>query len=151
MGAQQQMIHAAVLHGIGETPRYEPFPAPAAGDGEAVVTVTGAALKPSDRLMADGVHYAPATFPRSWAWTAWAGCRTAPGWRSSSPSRPTAGWFGSGIGGAAALGDGAAAYDSLLQQVAAGDISLDVDPVPLATVEQAWPRAGSDRRIVFVP
>jgi NADPH:quinone reductase-like Zn-dependent oxidoreductase len=35
-----------------------------AGDGEAVVTVTAAALKPSDRLMADGVHYAPATFPQ---------------------------------------------------------------------------------------
>jgi hypothetical protein len=27
----QQTIHAAVLHGIGQTPRYEPFPAPAAG------------------------------------------------------------------------------------------------------------------------
>ena len=27
----QQMIHAAVLHGIGQTPRYEPFPAPVAG------------------------------------------------------------------------------------------------------------------------
>jgi hypothetical protein len=38
------MIHAAVLHGIGRTPRYEPFPAPVAGDGEAVVTVTAAAL-----------------------------------------------------------------------------------------------------------
>jgi hypothetical protein len=24
----QQMIHAAVLHGLGQTPRYEPFPAP---------------------------------------------------------------------------------------------------------------------------
>ena len=50
MGAQQ--MHAAVLHGIGETPRYEPFPVPVTGDGEAVVTVTAAALKPSDRLMA---------------------------------------------------------------------------------------------------
>ena len=26
----QQTIHAAVLHGIGQTPRYEPFQAPAA-------------------------------------------------------------------------------------------------------------------------
>jgi hypothetical protein len=47
--AAQQMIHAAVLHGIGQTPRYEPFLAPVAGDGEAVVTVAAAALKPSDR------------------------------------------------------------------------------------------------------
>jgi NADPH2:quinone reductase len=62
MGAQQ--MHAAVLHGIGQTPRYEPFPVPVAGDGEAVVTVTAAALKPSDRLMASGVHYAPAAFPQ---------------------------------------------------------------------------------------
>jgi hypothetical protein len=90
---RQQMIHAAVLHGIGQPPRYEPFPAPvAAGDGDAVVTVTAAALKPSDRRMANGVHYAPTTFPRSSAWTASAGCRTARGWRSSAPSRPTAGW-----------------------------------------------------------
>jgi NADPH:quinone reductase-like Zn-dependent oxidoreductase len=62
MGGQQ--IHAAVLHAVGQTPRYELFPAPVAGDGEAVVTVTAAALKPSDRWMANGVHYAPTTFPQ---------------------------------------------------------------------------------------
>ena len=62
MSAQQ--MHAAVLHGIGQTPRYEQFPAPEAGDAEAVVTVAAAALKPSDRLMANGVHYAPAAFPQ---------------------------------------------------------------------------------------
>jgi NADPH2:quinone reductase len=59
-----QQVHAAVLHGIGETPRYELFPAPVAGDDEAIVTVTAAALKPSDRLMANGVGYAPTTFPQ---------------------------------------------------------------------------------------
>ena len=59
-----QPIHAAVLHEIGATPRYESFPAPEAGDEEAVVTVTAAALKPSDRLMAAGVHYAPTAFPQ---------------------------------------------------------------------------------------
>jgi NADPH2:quinone reductase len=58
---------------------------------------------------------------------------------------------GSGIGGQAALGDAAAAYDDLLRQVAAGDISLDIDPEPLAKVEQVWPQAGSDQRVVFVP
>jgi hypothetical protein len=26
-----QMMHAAVLHGLGQTPRYEPFPAPLVG------------------------------------------------------------------------------------------------------------------------
>jgi NADPH:quinone reductase-like Zn-dependent oxidoreductase len=60
----QQTIHAAVLHAIGQTPRYEPFPAPVASDGDAVVTVTAAALKPSDRWMANGVHYAPTRFPQ---------------------------------------------------------------------------------------
>jgi NADPH:quinone reductase-like Zn-dependent oxidoreductase len=59
-----QQMHAAVLHGIDETPRYQPFPVPVEGEGEAVVTVTAAALKPSDRLMANGVHYAPAAFPQ---------------------------------------------------------------------------------------
>lgn len=61
MSARQ--INAAVLHGIGETPRYERFPAPVPGAGDEVVAVTAAALKPSDRWMAKGVHYAPTTFP----------------------------------------------------------------------------------------
>jgi NADPH2:quinone reductase len=59
--------------------------------------------------------------------------------------------FGSGIGGPAGLEDAAAAFGGLLRLVAAGEIRLDVDPVPLAEVERAWPRAGSDRRVVFVP
>jgi len=62
MGAPQ--MHAAVLHGIGQAPHYETFAAPVAGEAEAVVTVAAAALKPSDRLMANGVHYAPAAFPQ---------------------------------------------------------------------------------------
>jgi NADPH:quinone reductase-like Zn-dependent oxidoreductase len=325
MSRQQQTIHAAVLHGIGQAPRYEPFPAPVPGEGQAVVSVTAAALKPSDRLMANGVHYAPTRFPQivgldgvgrlsdgtrvaffapkppyggmaeqalvrrgmwlpvpdgiddviaaavtnpgmaAWKTLFWEGELTAeqtvlvlgatgtsgriatqlatrhgahvvaagrnqrvldqlvargadaavrvdrprdelaaavaakgpydlivdylwgapaeavfaalarPELRAANgPQRIryiqvgiTAGemaalpaitlriapvqLFGSGLGGSAPLADAATAYDSLLRQVAAGEISLDVDPVPLATVEQAWPHAGSDRRIVFVP
>jgi NADPH:quinone reductase-like Zn-dependent oxidoreductase len=320
-----QQIHAAVLHGIGETPRYELFPAPVAGDGEAVVTVTAAALKPSDRLMADGVHYAPATFPQvvgldgvgrladgtrvaflppqqpwggmaerallrqgmwlpvpdgvddvtaaavlnpgmaAWKSIVWEGELTAgqtvlvlgatgasgriaaqlarrhgarvvaagrnqrvldelvargadaavrvdrprdelaaaiaaagpydlvvdylwgapaeavfaalaqpDGRAGKAPQRTryvlvgmTAGEVaalpamtlraapvqltGSGIGGQAGLADAAAAYADLLKQVAAGEVVLDVDPVPLANVERAWRQAGGDRRTVFVP
>jgi NADPH2:quinone reductase len=56
-------MRAAVLHRLGERPRYETFPAPHPGAGEAVVTVSAAALKPSDRLMARGVGYAPAQLP----------------------------------------------------------------------------------------
>jgi hypothetical protein len=59
--------------------------------------------------------------------------------------------IGSGIGGQAALADAAAAFADLLQQVVAGEVVLDVDPVPLAEVEHAWRQAGSDWRIVFVP
>ncbi|MEV6108821.1 zinc-binding alcohol dehydrogenase family protein [Streptomyces sp. NPDC051940] len=51
-------MRAAVLHKLGETPRYETFPEPVAGQGEAVVEVLAAALKPIDRWMADGSHYA---------------------------------------------------------------------------------------------
>jgi NADPH:quinone reductase-like Zn-dependent oxidoreductase len=81
-----------VLHGIGQTPRYEPFPAPVAGDGEAVVTVTAAALKPSDRFMANGVHYAPTTFPQVVGLDGVG--RLPDGTRVAffAPGRPTAGW-----------------------------------------------------------
>jgi NADPH:quinone reductase-like Zn-dependent oxidoreductase len=54
----KETMRAAVLHTLGGIPGYEQFPAPEAGDGEALVTVTAAALKPVDRLMAAGGHYA---------------------------------------------------------------------------------------------
>jgi NADPH:quinone reductase-like Zn-dependent oxidoreductase len=320
-----QQVHAAVLHGIGQTPRYELFPAPVAGDDEAVVTVTAAPLKPSDRLMANGIGYAPTTFPQvvgldgvgrledgsrvafmipqrpyggmaertlvrrgmwlpvpdgiddvtaaalvnpgmaAWKTIVWEGevaagqavlvlgatgtsgriatqlakrhgARVIAAGRNQRVldqlvahgadaairvDRPrdelaaaiaaegpydlivdylwgapaeavfaalirtdrhvhgapqgtryilvgmTAGGIaalpamalraapvqltGSGTGGPAALADAAAAYKGLAQQVAAGELILDVDPVPLAAVEEAWPLAVSDRRIVFVP
>ncbi|HTZ22937.1 MAG TPA: zinc-binding alcohol dehydrogenase family protein [Streptosporangiaceae bacterium] len=319
MGAQQ--MHAAVLHGIGQTPRYEPFPAPEAGDGQAVVTVAAAALKPSDRLMANGVHYAPAALPQvvgldgvgrladgtrvaffipqqpyggmaeqtlvrdglwlpvpdgaddvtaaaflnpgmaAWKALVWEGelaagstvlvlgatstsgriaaqlaarqgARVVAAGRSQrvlddlrargadaairvdrprdelaaaiaaqgpydlvidylwgAPAEaafaalPQAGAaperiryvlvgmsagevagipamalrkapvqiFGSGVGGRAGLAESAAAYDSLLKLAAAGEIALDVDPVPLADVEKAWAHPDSGRRVVFVP
>jgi NADPH2:quinone reductase len=323
--SRQQMMHAAVLHGIGQAPRYERFPAPVAEDGDAVVTVTAAALKPSDSWMAKGVHYAPTRFPQvmgldgvgrlpdgtrvaffapqrpyggmadqalvrrgvwlpvpdgvddvtaaavlnpgmaAWKTLFWEGelatgqtllvlgatgtsgriatqlashhgARVVAAGRNqrvlvqllaggadaavrvdrprselaasiaaegpydlivdylwgppaeavfAALARGTGGaeegppriryiqvgiaagetaelpaitlrsvpvqLFGSGIGGPAGLEDAAAAYDGLLKLVAAGEIRLDVDPVPLAEVEQAWPRAGSDRRVVFVP
>ncbi len=316
-----QLIHAAVLHGTGQTPRYEPFPAPVAGDGEAVVTVAAAALKPSDRLMANGVHYAPANFPQvagldgvgrladgtrvafflpqqpyggmaeqalvragvwlpvpggaddvtaaaflnpglaAWKALVWEGelaagqtvlvlgatgtsgriaaqLATRQGARVVAAGRnqrvlddlrargadaairvgrprdelaaaiaaegpydlivdylwgapaeavfaalagtggaaeriryvlvgisagEVAGLpaitlrkapvqlFGSGIGGRAGLAEPATAYESLLKLAAAGEITLDVDRVPLADVEKAWARADSGRRVVFVP
>jgi hypothetical protein len=112
-----QQVHAAVLHATGQTPR--------------------SALKPSDRLMADGVGYAPAAFPQV------AGLdgvgRLQDGTRVAFmiPQRPYGGM--------------AERYESLVRQPVAGELILDVEPVPLADVEETWPQARSDRRIVFVP
>ena len=53
-------MHAAVLHAIGTVPRYEEFPEPAIGDkdGEVIVHVHAASLKPVDKQLASGSHYA---------------------------------------------------------------------------------------------
>ncbi len=51
-------MDAAVLHTLGKPPRFEQFPEPTAEEGEAVVHVRAAALKPVDRQMAQGTHYA---------------------------------------------------------------------------------------------
>jgi len=51
-------MKAAVLHELGNPPRYEEFPEPAAGSGEAIVRVLAASLKPIDKQLAAGTHYA---------------------------------------------------------------------------------------------
>lgn len=51
-------MYAAVLHTLGKPPRYEQFPEPTAGDGEGIVQVHAASLKPIDRRLASGFHYA---------------------------------------------------------------------------------------------
>src|SRR6202451_2924812 len=51
-------MNAAVLHALGKPPRYEEFPEPIAGEGEVIVHVRAAALKPVDKQMASGSHYA---------------------------------------------------------------------------------------------
>ena len=51
-------MKAAVLRAIGEPPRYEQFPEPIAQENEVIVHVRAAALKPVDKQMASGSHYA---------------------------------------------------------------------------------------------
>ena len=53
-------MYAAVLHAIGSAPRCEEFSEPVASDsdGEAIVHVHGASLKPIDTQLAGGSHYA---------------------------------------------------------------------------------------------
>ena len=57
-------MEAAVLHMLGKPPRCEQFREPVAGEGEAIVHVDAAALKPIDKQLARGSHYArPSDFP----------------------------------------------------------------------------------------
>ncbi len=51
-------MYAAVLHTLGKPPRYEQFPEPVPGDGEVIVHVRAASLKPIDKQLASGSHYA---------------------------------------------------------------------------------------------
>ncbi len=50
-------MKAAVLHKLGDPPRYEDFAAPQPGSDEAIIQVRAAALKNSDKAMASGSHY----------------------------------------------------------------------------------------------
>jgi NADPH:quinone reductase-like Zn-dependent oxidoreductase len=51
------MMKAAVLHAVGETPRYEDFEEPVPNEDEALVRMRAASLKNIERMMADGSHY----------------------------------------------------------------------------------------------
>jgi NADPH2:quinone reductase len=51
-------MHAAVLHTLGEPPRYVQFPEPVATADEVIVHVHAASLKPVDKQLASGSHYA---------------------------------------------------------------------------------------------
>lgn len=51
-------MNAAVLHTLGKPPRFEQFPEPVPAEGEVGVKVRAAALKPVDKQIAAGTHYA---------------------------------------------------------------------------------------------
>jgi NADPH2:quinone reductase len=51
-------MKAAVLHAIGKPPHFEQFSEPIAEENEVIVHVRAAALKPIDKQMANGSHYA---------------------------------------------------------------------------------------------
>lgn len=56
-------MNAAVVHKLGEAPRCETFPEPVAGEKEVLVQVRAASLKPVDKQMASGTHYASPEVP----------------------------------------------------------------------------------------
>jgi NADPH:quinone reductase-like Zn-dependent oxidoreductase len=51
-------MKAAVLHQLGKAPRYEDFEEPVAQPDEYLIRVRAASIKPVDRQMASGAHYA---------------------------------------------------------------------------------------------
>ena len=51
-------MKAAVLHELGKPPRFEDFAEPTAGKDEALVRVRAASVKPVDKQLASGAHYA---------------------------------------------------------------------------------------------
>ena len=51
-------MNAAVLHTLNQLPHFEQFPEPVAEENEVIVHVRAAALKPIDKQMASGSHYA---------------------------------------------------------------------------------------------
>jgi NADPH:quinone reductase-like Zn-dependent oxidoreductase len=51
-------MDAAVLHVLGEVPRHEQFPDPSPRENEVIVHVHAASLKPIDKQLASGSHYA---------------------------------------------------------------------------------------------
>ena len=51
-------MRAAVLHKLGQPPRFEDFPDPVPAEGEILLAVRAAALKPIDKQLAAGTHFA---------------------------------------------------------------------------------------------
>jgi NADPH2:quinone reductase len=57
-------MKAAILHALGELPRFESVPEPTPGEGEEAVRVTACPLTNLDRALAAGTHFsAPARLP----------------------------------------------------------------------------------------
>src|SRR5262249_54093100 len=57
-GPNKGLMRAAVVHELGKAPRCDEFPQPVPRDDEVVVYVHAASLKPVDKQIASGSHYA---------------------------------------------------------------------------------------------
>ncbi|MGO9901794.1 MAG: hypothetical protein ACLP0J_19390 [Solirubrobacteraceae bacterium] len=72
-------MKAAVLHKLGEVPRYVDSPEPVAGDGEVLVEVKAVAAENVDKAVAAGTHFAASQFhPNLPAIVGFDGIRTLP-------------------------------------------------------------------------
>ncbi|HJP60612.1 MAG TPA: hypothetical protein VJ865_11450 [Gemmatimonadaceae bacterium] len=124
-------MKAAVLHALGKAPRYEDFPDPEAGANKVVVKVKAASLKNIDKSMASGTHY------------------------DSHSQLPVV----CGVDGVGVLDDGTRVFCGgarhpygMMASRESGKLRIDIERVPLAEIEQAWPRTDSPgRRTVIKP
>jgi len=58
-------MRAGVVRQLGQTPSIGDFPEPIAAEGEVLLTVLAASLKPVDKQLAAGTHFAsPREFPK---------------------------------------------------------------------------------------
>ena len=65
-------MKAAVVNVLGQPPRYQDFPEPAAAEGEALIHVRAAGLHPIVKALASGSHYSGKGEVTSCrAWTEW--------------------------------------------------------------------------------
>lgn len=55
-------MKAAVLHKLGEAPKYEDFPDPAPAEGETLIQVKAVSLENVDKAVASGTHFASSQF-----------------------------------------------------------------------------------------
>jgi NADPH:quinone reductase-like Zn-dependent oxidoreductase len=162
-------MHAAVLRSVGTSPRYEPFPEPVAVDGEAVVRVRAASLKPIDKgdsgfqVVIDYVWGPPtetflAAIRRQEFAQIASETRLVQVGASAGPTialpaallRSTA----VTILGTAGIPPRNILTDALRQvmaQAAAGKLHVDTERVPLADIENAWQRDRQGPRLVIIP
>jgi NADPH2:quinone reductase len=59
--------------------------------------------------------------------------------------------LGAGSGSAPPASMWGPAYHQLMTQVAAGQLRIDVEPIPLADIQAAWRRDQGGRRLVMIP
>ena len=114
-------MKAAVLHSLGDIPRYEDFPAPVAAEGEAIVQVTAAS-----RAKLQDISL-PAAVLRSSAVTILG--------TAGIPPREVL----------------LSALAKVMELGAAGKLRIEIQRMPLSEVAAAWTSDASGRRIVFVP
>jgi NADPH2:quinone reductase len=140
-------MRTGVIQKLGQTSGIEDFPEPIAAEGQVLLTVLAASLKPVDRQPAAGTHFAsPREFPRVYGSDGVG--RLEDGWRVffGGPLRPY----------------GSVAERTVVRRAQCfqlpeslddrkGAFAIAVEEWPLEEIESAWKRPASSRRLAFRP